>query len=138
MAIKAKFAKGTLLQRQWPVAGVRIEAQENSSASSLLVVNADAPNFDIGDLVHYYASTQTGQGDIVQNIVSGKTAGATHTTLDMEYTHKTVVQSSLTADDGKLWYYDYEDIGNVTSITGPSPSTDQIDITSHNATSRFR
>jgi len=32
----------------------------------------------------------------------------------------------------------YEDIANVISLSGPSATTDQIDITSHNSTSSFR
>jgi len=35
-------------------------------------------------------------------------------------------------------YYDYEDIANVTSIVGPSATTDQVDITSHNDEALFR
>lgn len=32
----------------------------------------------------------------------------------------------------------YQDIANVTSLSGPSATTDQVDITSHNSTSSFR
>ncbi len=124
-----QFAKGTKLQRQFKQGTFTCGSANNSD-----VIPGNLSALGIGNMVHLDRIDPVGTFMRARVLQLFGTAGSTGAKVDRFFS--TTVGAPVV--NGTHDYYDYEDIANVTSIVGPSATTDQIDITSHNDEALFR
>lgn len=121
--VTGTLGKGTKLQRQFK-AGTFTTSGTSSVDKNLIV--SDTSDASVGDTLEMTAATGAELRHRVASVISNQA-----------YVLEDILYDAV-ATSTVVTYFQYDDVANVSSVSGPSATTDQLDITTHNNAVAFR